>query len=48
VLSPAMTLRDALVRMLASEAHVGVVVDRDRYLGVLTLSTIGRMIRDDT
>jgi osmoprotectant transport system ATP-binding protein len=48
VLSPATTLRDALARMLASEAQVGVVVDRDRYLGVLTLSTIGRMIRDDT
>jgi osmoprotectant transport system ATP-binding protein len=47
VLSPAMTLRDALVRMLASEAQVAVVMDRDRYLGVLTLSTIGRMIRDD-
>jgi osmoprotectant transport system ATP-binding protein len=48
VLSPAMTLRDALVRMLASEASAGIVVDGDRYLGVLTLSTIGRMIRDDT
>ena len=47
ILSPASTLRDALVRMLASEAQVGVVVDGDRYLGVLTLSTIGRMIRDD-
>ncbi|HEV8655816.1 MAG TPA: ABC transporter ATP-binding protein [Candidatus Limnocylindria bacterium] len=47
VLSPAMTLRDALARMLVDEAQVGVVVDRDRYLGVLTLSTIGRMIRDD-
>jgi len=47
VLSPGTSLRDALARMLASEAQVGVVVDRDRYLGVLTLSTIGRMIRDD-
>jgi osmoprotectant transport system ATP-binding protein len=47
VLSPAMTLRDALARMLVDEAQVGVVVDRDRYLGVLTLSTIGRTIRDD-
>jgi osmoprotectant transport system ATP-binding protein len=46
-LSPAMTLRDALVRMLASEAQVGVVVDGGRYLGVLTLSTIGKMIRTD-
>jgi hypothetical protein len=42
-----MTLRDALVRMLASEAQVGVVVDGGRYLGVLTLSTIGKMIRTD-
>jgi CBS domain-containing protein len=48
VLSPGTTLRDALARMLASEAQVGVIVDGDRYLGVLTLSTIGRMIRDDT
>src|SRR5438876_5929685 len=48
ILAPASTLRDAPVRMLASEAQVGIVVDRDRYLGVLTLSTIGRMIRDDT
>ena len=48
VLSPAATLREALARMLASEAQVGVVVDRDRYLGVLTLSTIARMIREDT
>jgi osmoprotectant transport system ATP-binding protein len=48
VLSPATTLRDALARMLASEAQVGIVMDGDRYLGVLTLSTIGHMIRDDT
>jgi osmoprotectant transport system ATP-binding protein len=48
VLSPATTLREALVHMLASEAQVGVVLDGDRYLGVLTLSTIGHMIRDDT
>jgi osmoprotectant transport system ATP-binding protein len=47
VLSPAMTLRDALVRMLASEAPTGVVSDGDRYLGVLTLSKIGKMIRGD-
>jgi osmoprotectant transport system ATP-binding protein len=47
VLSPAMTLRDALVRMLASEAPAGVVVDGDRYLGVLTLSKIGKLIRGD-
>jgi hypothetical protein len=42
-----MTLRDALVRMLASEAPAGVVVDGDRYLGVLTLSKIGKLIRGD-
>jgi osmoprotectant transport system ATP-binding protein len=47
VLSPAMTLRDALVRMLASEAPAGVVLVGDRYLGVLTLSKIGKMIRGD-
>ena len=47
VLSPATTLRDALARMLTSEAQVGVVVDGDRYLGVLTLATIGKMIRTD-
>jgi osmoprotectant transport system ATP-binding protein len=47
VLSPSLTLRDALVRMLASEAQVGVVLDGGRYLGVLTLATIGKMIRSD-
>ena len=47
VLSPALTLRDALVRMLASEAPAGIVLDGDRYLGVLTLSQIGKMIRGD-
>ena len=48
VLSPATSLRDALARMLASEAQLGVVTDGDRYLGVLTLAKIGRMIREDT
>ena len=47
VLSPATTLRDALIRMLASEAQVGVVLDGQRYVGVLTLSKIGKMIRSD-
>jgi osmoprotectant transport system ATP-binding protein len=47
VLSPATTLRDALARMLTSEVQVGVVADGDRYLGVLTLATIGKMIRTD-
>ena len=47
ILSPANTLRDALIRMLASEAQVGVVLDGQRYLGVLTLAKIGKMIRSD-
>ena len=47
VLSPTSTLRDALVRMLASEAQVGIVLDGQRYLGVLTLAKIGKMIRSD-
>jgi osmoprotectant transport system ATP-binding protein len=47
ILSPTTTLRDALVRMLASEAQVGVVLDGNRYLGVLTLSKLGKMIRSD-
>ena len=47
ILSPATTLRDALIHMLASEAQVGVVLDGDRYLGVLTLSKIGQMVRSD-
>src|SRR5207247_2256583 len=42
VLAPSMTLRDALAEMLASETQVGMVRDGDRYLGVLTLSHIGR------
>jgi osmoprotectant transport system ATP-binding protein len=46
-LSAETTLRDALVRMLASDAQVGVVLDGNRYLGVLTLSKIGKMIRGD-
>jgi hypothetical protein len=33
--------------MLASEAQVGVVLDGQRYVGVLTLSKIGKMIRSD-
>jgi osmoprotectant transport system ATP-binding protein len=46
-LAPSMTLRDALARMLESQAQLGVVVDGDRYLGVLTLAKIGQMIRSD-
>jgi osmoprotectant transport system ATP-binding protein len=48
ILRPSTTLRDALAAMLSSEAQVGLVKDGDRYLGVLTLSTIGRMLRSET
>ena len=47
VLVPSMTLRQALALMLESEAQIGVVADGDRYLGVLTLASIGKMIRSD-
>src|SRR5438309_1848722 len=47
VLSPKMTLRDALAVMLASETQVGMVRDGDSYLGVLTLSHIGRLLRTE-
>jgi osmoprotectant transport system ATP-binding protein len=47
VLSPAMSLRDALAEMLASETQVGIVRDGANYLGVLTLSHIGRILRAD-
>jgi osmoprotectant transport system ATP-binding protein len=45
VLRPAMSLRDALAEMLASETQVGMVRDGANYLGVLTLSHIGRILR---
>ena len=48
VLTPTMTLRQALAMMLQSEAQIGVVIEGDRYLGVLTLAKIGKMIRSDT
>jgi osmoprotectant transport system ATP-binding protein len=47
VLSPSASLRDALAAMLASEAQVGMVKDGDRYVGVLTLATIGRILRGE-
>jgi osmoprotectant transport system ATP-binding protein len=47
LLTPSMSLRDALAQMLASEAQIGVVVDNGRYVGVLTLAKIGKMIRND-
>jgi hypothetical protein len=42
-----MSLRDALAEMLASETQVGMVRDGDRYLGVLTLAHIGRLLRTE-
>ena len=48
VLSPSMTLRDALAAMLASESQTGKVMDGDRYLGALTLAKIGAMLRVET
>ncbi|HEY7624388.1 MAG TPA: ABC transporter ATP-binding protein [Candidatus Limnocylindria bacterium] len=47
VLSPTASLRDALAAMLESEAQVGVVREGERNLGVLTLATIGRILRAD-
>ncbi|HEV2250374.1 MAG TPA: ABC transporter ATP-binding protein [Candidatus Limnocylindria bacterium] len=47
ILAPAMALRQALSLMLRREATCGVVLDGDRYLGVLTLATIGTLIRSD-
>ena len=47
MLTPSMTLRDALAQMLASESQIGVVMDGGRYVGVLTLAKIGKMIRSD-
>jgi osmoprotectant transport system ATP-binding protein len=47
VLSPTMTLRDALSQMLVSERQVGMVRDGDRYLGVLTLAHIGSLLRSE-
>jgi len=48
VLRPSNTLRDALAHMLESGFQMAVVMDGDRYLGVLTLAKIGKMIRSDT
>jgi len=42
------TLREALVRMLESGFQMAAVVDGERYVGVLTLAKIGKMIRSDT
>src|SRR5439155_1664111 len=47
VLATAMSLRQALGLMLQRGATAGVAVDGDRYVGVLTLAKIGKMIRSD-
>jgi osmoprotectant transport system ATP-binding protein len=47
VVSATSTLRDALARMLESGFQMAAVLDGDRYLGVLTLAKIGKMIRSD-
>jgi hypothetical protein len=41
-------LRDALAEMLSSENQVALVKDGERYVGVLTLSIIGKMLRSET
>jgi osmoprotectant transport system ATP-binding protein len=41
------TLRDALIRMLESGFQMAAVVDGERYVGVLTLAKIGKMLRSD-
>jgi len=46
-LAPAMSLRQALALMLQHDATAGVVLDGDRYVGVLALAKIGKMIRSD-
>lgn len=47
LLAPAMTLRQALALMIQRDARHGVVLDGERYLGVLALEKIGRLIRTD-
>jgi osmoprotectant transport system ATP-binding protein len=47
ILAPEMNLRQALGLMFQHDAQLGVVVDGDRYVGVLTLAKIGKMIRSD-
>jgi osmoprotectant transport system ATP-binding protein len=47
VLQASRSLREALARMLESGFQLAVVLDGDRYLGVLTLAKIGKMIRSD-
>lgn len=47
LLAPGMTLRQALALMIQRDARQGVVLEGERYLGVLTLATIGSLIRTD-
>ena len=47
VLAPSDTLRRALALMLESGSQMAVVEDGGRYLGVLTVAKIGKMIRSD-
>ena len=47
VLQASRSLREALARMLESGFQMAAVLDGDRYLGVLTLAKIGKMIRSD-
>ena len=46
-LEATMSLRQALALMLQHDATAGVVQDGDRYVGVLSLAKIGKMIRSD-
>ena len=47
ILAPGMTLRQAVALMLQHDARAGIVLDGDRYLGVLTAAKIGTLIRSD-
>jgi osmoprotectant transport system ATP-binding protein len=47
VLAPSDNLRRALALMLESGSQLAVVEDGGRYLGVLTVAKIGKMIRSD-
>ncbi len=44
-LPPSMTLRDALAQLVANGSTAGAVVDGERYIGALTLATIGKILR---
>ena len=44
-LPSSMTLRDALAQLVANGSTAGAVVDGERYIGALTLATIGKILR---